>query len=245
MLARMDPLLTTLTFLLAGACKGLIGLGLPTVSIGLLASFMAPAEAAALLLLPSLVTNIVQARGPALAELLRRGWPMLLGIVPASFAGISLLTGGGRLALGLLGAALLAYAAWGLLAPPLRLSPRAERLSALPVGLAGGLITGATGVFVMPVVPWLGALGLSRDALVQALGLAFLVATLALSAALAWGGALTPQNMAGSLLALPPALAGQWLGTRLRGRVPPATFRRLFFAALLALGAQLAWRGLG
>ncbi|MGG5812290.1 sulfite exporter TauE/SafE family protein [Falsiroseomonas sp. CW058] len=240
----MDLLLTSAVFLLAGAAKGLIGLGLPTISIGLLALLMPPAEAAALLLLPSLATNIMQARGPDLPVLLRRCWPMLLAIVPATFAAIPLLAGGGRLALGLLGAALLAYAAWGLVAPPLRLSARAARLSAVPVGLAGGLVTGATGVFVMPVVPWLGALGLGRDALVQALGLAFLVATVALGAALAWQGAVTPVNAAGSLLALPPALAGQWAGARLRERIPPATFRRIFFAALLALGAQLAWRGL-
>jgi uncharacterized membrane protein YfcA len=240
----MDLLLVSAIFVLAGASKGLIGLGLPTISIGLLALLMPPAEAAALLLLPSLVTNIVQARGPALRPLLARCWPMLLAILPATFAGIALLTGGGRLALGLLGAALLAYAAWGLAAPPLRLSPRLERISAVPVGFIGGLVTGATGVFVMPVVPWLGALGLARDELVQALGIAFLVSTLALGAALAWQGAVTPVNAWGSLLALPPALAGQWLGTRLRGRIPPAVFRRLFFAALLALGAQLAWRGL-
>lgn len=240
----MDAILVSAVFLLAGACKGLIGLGLPTVAIGLLAIFLAPAEAAALLLLPSLVTNVVQAMGPALRELLRRTWPMLLALVPGTLAGSAMLASGGRLGLGLLGAALLAYGVWGLLAPPLRLTPRAERWSAAPVGLAGGLVTGATGVFVMPVVPWLNAMGLSRDALVQALGLGFLVATLALALALAWQGVLTPTNALGSLLALPPALAGQWLGRRLRGRIPPQVFRRVFFAALLGLGGHLAWRGL-
>ena len=241
----MDSLLTAAVFLLAGATKGLIGLGLPTVSVGLLALLMPPVEAAALLLVPAVVTNIVQIRGPALHPILRRIWPMLLAMAPATLVGSATLTGGGRLPLGLLGLALILYAAWGLLAPPLRLSPRAERWSAVPIGLANGAVTGATGVAVMPAVPWLGALGLTRDEMVQALGLAFLVATIALGAALAWQGAITPVNALGSLLALPPALAGQWLGTRLRGQVSPARFRTLFFAALLALGAQLAWRGFG
>jgi uncharacterized membrane protein YfcA len=233
-----------LVFLLAGMAKGLIGLGLPTIAIGLLALVMPPAEAAALLVLPSLATNVMQASGPEWRPLLRRMWPMLLMLVPGTLAGIGLLTGGGALALGLLGLALAVYGGWGLLAPPFRLSPRAERVGALPVGLLGGLVTGATGVFVMPVVPWLGALGLSRDALVQALGIAFLVATLALGTALALGGTFTPMAAGGSLLALPPALAGLALGGWLRGRIPPARFRRIFFASLLLLGVHLAWRGL-
>lgn len=233
-----------LVFLLAGTVKGLIGLGLPTIAIGLLALAMPPAEAAALLVLPSLLTNILQAMGPALWPLLRRLWPLLLMLLPGTLLGSGLLAGGGAAPLGLLGVALAAYGGWGLLAPPFRLSPRAERRWALPCGLAGGLVTGATGVFVMPVVPWLGALGLARDALVQALGLAFLAATVALALALAWHGRFTPGAAAGSLLALPPALAGLWLGGRLRGRIPPALFRRLFFGSLVALGVHLAWRGL-
>ncbi|WP_203073561.1 sulfite exporter TauE/SafE family protein [Falsiroseomonas ponticola] len=239
----MDNLpLILLVFLLAGLAKGIIGLGLPTISIGLLALVMPPAEAASLLLLPSLATNVMQCAGPALRPLLLRLWPMLAALVPGCFAGIGLLTAGGPAALGLLGAALVAYAAWGLVSPPLLLPKRAERLSALPVGLLGGVITGATGVFVMPVVPWLGALGLARDALVQALGLAFLAATVALGLALAWAGAVTPATSLGSLLALPPALLGMAIGTRLRGRIAAALFRRLFFLALLGIGAQLAWR---
>ena len=239
----MDLAATLAVFLLAGAVKGVVGLGLPTVSIGLLALLMPPAEAAALLLVPAVVTNIVQVGGPALRLLLRRTWPMLAAMAPATFLGIGTLAGGGALPLGLLGLALILYAGWGLLSPPLRLPPRAERWTAAPVGLANGLVVGATGVAVMPVVPWLGTLGLTRDETVQALGITFLVATLALGAALLWQGVITPVNAAGSLLALPPALLGQWLGTRLRGRVPPARFRLIFFAALLALGAQLAWRG--
>jgi uncharacterized protein len=47
-----------LTFLLAGFVKGVIGMGLPTIAVGLLAGAMAPAQAASLLIIPSLVTNI-------------------------------------------------------------------------------------------------------------------------------------------------------------------------------------------
>ena len=52
--------LITFTFLLAGFVKGVIGLGLPTVAVGLLGLVMPPAEAAALLVVPSMVTNLWQ-----------------------------------------------------------------------------------------------------------------------------------------------------------------------------------------
>jgi hypothetical protein len=40
-------------FALAGLAKGVIGLGLPTISMGLLAIVMTPLQAAAILVLPS------------------------------------------------------------------------------------------------------------------------------------------------------------------------------------------------
>ncbi|PWS34854.1 hypothetical protein DFH01_21095 [Falsiroseomonas bella] len=246
MLRRMDPIAPTvaLVFLLAGAVKGVIGLGLPTVSIGLLALFMPPAEAATLLILPGVLTNVAQSLGPHLRPLLRRFAPMLLAVVPGTVAG-SYVIAAGAAALPALGAALLAYAAWGLATPQFRLPLRAERLTALPSGLACGLMTGATGVSVIPAGPWLAALGLAREELVQALGLTFLTSTLALALALAWQGVASPGLALGSALAVIPALAGQRLGSLLRHRIPPLLFRRIFFAALLLLGAQLAWRGLG
>jgi hypothetical protein len=178
-----------------------------------------------------------------LRPLLARLWPMLAAILPGTLAGSFVI--GGAAALPALGLALLAYAAWGLAMPPVTLPPTAERRSAVPVGLAGGLVIGATGVFVIPVVPWLTALGLPRDALVQAMGLGFLVATVALAGGLALQGGLGAELAWGSALAVVPALAGQRLGARLRGALPAAAFRRAFFLALLLLGAQLAWRGIG
>jgi uncharacterized membrane protein YfcA len=235
------------TFLLAGLVKGVIGLGLPTIAMGLLGTVMPPAQAAALLVLPSLVTNFWQFMdGPPLASLLRRLGPMLAAVVLGTLTGVwaGLLPGQGGATIGL-GAALLAYAAFGLL--PLRLpqvSPRAEPWAGPLVGLLTGLVTAATGVFVLPAVPYLQALGLERDRLVQALGLSFTVSTLALAAGLASGGGFGGGALGGSMLALMPALAGMALGGWLRGRVAAATFRRCFFGGLLLLGAHLLWQGL-
>ena len=234
------------TFLLAGVVKGAIGLGLPTVAMGLLGLAMPPAQAAALLLAPSLVTNVWQLlAGPHFGALLVRLRGMLAGIVLGTLAGSGVMAGGAvRGATVALGAALLLYAAVGLAKLHLHVPSRAERWAGPLTGVLTGLVTGATGVFVIPAVPYLGALGLERDDLVQALGLSFTISTLALAAGLAWHGALPAAAAWGSLLALVPALAGMALGGWLRARVRPATFRLCFLIGLLVLGAELVWRGL-
>jgi len=146
---------------------------------------------------------------------------------------------GGRYGAVVLGFALAAYGALGLLAWRPRWPERAGGL----VGALTGALTAATGVFVIPAVPWLQAIGLARDDLVRALGLAFLVSTLALAVLLGGSGELDPGRVMASALALLPALAGQWLGMRLRGRLSEAMFRRVFFTGLLVLGAAIAIRG--
>lgn len=105
-------------------------------------------------------------------------------------------------------------------------------------------MTGATGVFVIPAVPYLGGLGLGRDDLVQALGLSFTVSTAALAVGLWMNGAVPMQSLGISAYAVLPALLGMWLGGWLRGRIEPETFRRWFFAGLAVLGAHISWQGL-
>lgn len=239
-------LLIAATFLLAGLVKGVIGLGLPTVAMGLLGLAMPPAYAAALLLVPSLVTNVWQLLArPRFGVLFRRLRGMMLGIVAGTLAGSGLITGAAApAAAAALGGALALYAVVGLAKLRLRVPPASERWAGPLVGALTGLVTGATGVFVIPAVPYLGSLGLERDDLVQALGLSFTVSTLALAAGLALHGALPLAATATSLLAVLPALAGLALGGRLRARVGPETFRVCFFMGLLALGGELLWRGL-
>lgn len=235
-----------LTFLLAGFVKGVIGLGLPTVAMGLLSTVMAPAQAAALLIVPSFVTNVWQlATGPRFGALARRLWPMMAGVVVGTLAGSGFMQGGhaGQAAIGL-GVALMVYAVLGLSAVRFSVPPRSERWLGPAIGTVTGLVTAATGVFVIPAVPYLGALGLPKDDLIQALGLSFTVSTVALAATLAGGGSFESGTAGASALALAPALIGMFVGGWVRGRVSEKVFRRCFFLGLLALGAHLASRAL-
>jgi uncharacterized membrane protein YfcA len=232
-------------FMLAGLVKGIIGLGLPTVSMGLLAVFMPTAEAAALLIVPALVTNVWQMlAGPNLKPISQRLWPTMLGVCAGTWAGAGLMSGAhGQLGTALLGIALLSYAATGLASVRLSVAMPTERWLGPLVGGVTGLITAATGVFVIPAVPYLQAIGLEKDALVQALGLSFTVSTLALAVNLAAAGSFNLSLAGGMGLAtLAMAATGMWLGQGLRTWLSPAAFRVWFFVGLLALGLYLLVR---
>ena len=234
-------LAVTGTFLLAGAVKGVIGLGLPTVSLALLTVALDLPSAMALLLAPSFVTNLWQALvgGNARAILLRL-WPFLLmatvtvgiGATALTRVNLSLLTA-------LLGVLLVIYALVNLLGVRFTIPSRHEIWAGPLIGSANGVLTGMTGSFVVPGVMFLQAIGLSRDMLIQAMGMLFTASTVALAVALHKGNFLTAEHGVVSALAVVPAIAGMVFGQRIRQTLSEQRFRKVFFVALLVLGAYI------
>ncbi len=229
-------------FLLAGFIKGVVGLGLPTIAMGLMVLVMPPADAASVLILPTLGTNIWQmAAGPSLKPVIARLWPMLLGAVAGTLAGAGWLVHD-RIGSGLLGVALIIYAAISLAALHFTVARNSEIWLGPLVGLTSGLVAAAAGVFAMPVVIYLQAIGLDKEDLVQALGLSFTVSSLALAVNLASVSALNLSLGLPSLGALAVACLGMWLGQVLRLRLKPESFRLVFLLGLMGLGLYLVVR---
>jgi uncharacterized protein len=233
-------------FLLAGWVKGVVGMGLPTVAMGALGLIMAPVQAAALLVVPSLVTNVWQfVAGPAKRIVMRRLASMMIFVCAGTAIGIQFLTSGStRWPSVALGAVLTAYALLALLLPKLAVSPRSERRLSPIVGAITGILTGATGIFAVPAVPYLSALKLGKDELVQALGLSFTVSTVALAVALGASGSYPRGVLLASLVAVVPALIGMFAGQRTRDRIDPETFRRWFLIAMVLVGIYMVVKGL-
>ena len=239
--------LIAVVFLAAGAVKGISGMGLPTFSVALLGLFMPAATAATLMLLPSLLTNIAQCIGPHARALARRLWPMWLMLAAATvFSPLPDLGSAGAGARLTLGTVLVAYGLWGLARAALPDPGRFARPLGGVAGALSGLLTAATGVFVMPMVPYLQSLRLEKDVMIQALGLSFLVATLALALRLGplavLSGAAVP--LAGHAIALGAAFTGLWLGSVLRRRLPLLVFQRALYSVFIALGALMLARAL-
>lgn len=124
-----------------------------------------------------------------------------------------------------------------MLSAKLHVSNSAERWASPLVGFATGSVNGATGVSVMPLVPYLTAVGLQREALIQAMGLVFMTAMLALAACLAWTGHFAVASAGASTLALLPVFAGMYAGQLVRLRLHADAYRKWFFIGLIALGA--------
>ena len=235
----------SIAFLVAGFVKGAIGVGLPTVVMGLLSIVMPPAQAAALMVLPAIGTNIWQMlAGPALGRLVRRLAGMIVAIFIGTFATIGLMTHSASGASAALGLVLAGYGAYALFARRFEVDRRHERWASPLIGLATGMMAGATGVFVLPNVPYLTALRMEREELVQSIGVTAFVCPLAITLALAAHGRYSAELAGNSFLALLPALAGMYVGQRIRRRLPAATFMRWFFIGLIALGGYMFARAL-
>ena len=241
------PLVIAATFFSAGLVKGVTGMGLPTVAMGILGGLLSPLAAASLLIVPSLLTNVWQLMaGKNAMPISRRLWTMMVGVLVGTVTTASALAseGAGWSTLAL-GAALTLYAIYTLLAAPYRVQPAHEPWLSPLVGILTGLITGATGVFVIPAVPYLQSLGFEKDDLVQALGLSFTVSTIALTIGLVLHGAFQAGEAGLSALAVLPALLGMLAGQRLRKAFNPATFKRCFLVMLVLLGLEMIARSFG
>jgi uncharacterized membrane protein YfcA len=141
-----------------------------------------------------------------------------------------------------LGLIIIAYALFTLFRPQLIISKASERVLQVPTGFANGVLTGLTGSQVMPLFPYMMALELDPNRLVQAINLAVSLASVILAMALVSAGIMTWPIVAASVLAIVPALAGAEIGSRVRAYIPASQFRSVVLYVLLATGALLLIR---
>lgn len=243
----LDPAVTALVltvFFLAGIIKGVVGFGLPLFAISVLASVISLPAAIAANVGPSLVTNVRQAlRGPYLVALIKRLWPFLVPAIALTWVGIAIQVRVNPAYPGLLlGVLAVVFAIVSFSKVQLTLKPEHEKLAGVVVGVVNGVVTGVTGIFVLPGGLYIQALGLSRDELVQALGLLFMVSTVAIGGIFFAKSLMTPQLAMLSVLAILPAMAGLAVGEALRSRLSETMFRKLFLGGIAIIGVSLILR---
>jgi len=240
----IDPILAFIVavFLLAGFVKGVIGLGLPPVSMGLLAIAMPPTHALAIVIVPAILTNLWQTFiGPHLRDIMRRLWPLLLGLAVGTRLNAGMMTGPyARCAPIFLGILLVIYAVVSLRKFIFSVRRPNEKWVGGIVGLISGVISAATGVQVIPSMPYLQAIEMERDEFVQALGVFFTVGTLALAFNLTAAGLLDKSTALPGVVALACSFTGMAIGQAVRTRLEPETFRRWFLISMICLGIYLA-----
>ena len=234
-------------FLFAGTVKGLVGLGLPSVSVALLTATLGLVNGLALIVIPTCVTNIWQAaQSPDLRRALHRHWIFLATAVVMVIPGAAALTlvDAGKLS-AVLGLVLIVYSAASLARVRLHIPPTHERWAGALSGAATGLITGMTGSSIVPGVFFLQSLGLPRAELVPAMGMLFGACALMLAVSLGGIGVVTTDTLLVSTAALGPALAGMELGQRLAKHLSETLFRRVLLCALMVLGIYITLGAVG
>lgn len=243
-LALAGLALVALAMLCGGVVKGVIGLGLPIVSISILSSLLSVPTALAVLVGPILLSNLWQLlQGGYTRATVRRFWPVIAALVLGLWISASLVTNiPPRLLFGLLGVIVVMFCATVYLAPSLGIPAGAEKWVGALAGLAGGLIGGISTVYGPPITMYLVALKVPKDQFIGAVGLIWFCGAVPLAAAYAVNGVLTAELALWSALACVPAAAGLFMGQWVRDRIDQEAFRKVLLAALLLLGLNLVRR---
>jgi uncharacterized membrane protein YfcA len=228
----------------AGVVKGVLGIGIPLVSIALLSLMISVPEAVVLLPVPILVANTWQAfRGGHFRPAVRRFWPLIAALVAGTAVGALMLKRVDTDVLQIIiGSAVIVFALTSLTNPELRLPAGAERWAGALAGGLGGVLGGMSTLYGPPIIMYLVSLHLPKDQFVGFIGTLYLIGAIVLLVMLAGFRVMGPAELAASALATPPLLAGMLVGQWLRDRVSQALFKKGLLITVMVIGANLLIR---
>ncbi|WP_420586274.1 sulfite exporter TauE/SafE family protein [Ruegeria sp.] len=242
-----DLLLAAAVAFVAGWVKGMVGFAMPMVLVSGLSMFLTPDLAIAGLILPTLVTNGVQAlrEGPAAAVSSVRQFRVFLVV------GLLFLLAGAQLVsavptstfLLMIGIPVSFFALVQVLGVQMTLSAPSPRIEAA-VGAVAGFVGGMSGIWGPPTVAYLTALNTPKAVQMRVQGVVYGLGAVALMLAHLGSGIFRADTAPFSLFLVAPALAGMWLGLRLQTRIDQALFRKVTLLVLLIAGLNLLRRGL-
>ena len=230
---------------LGGVVKGVVGLGLPLVGVGLMSMFVPVKIALGYAIMPVVLANIWQAhQAGGMAEPVRRFWPMLLVMWAGMAVGVHLLVTMDPQALyGAIGGVVIFVSALSLANLSPSISPAAERPVGLAVGSFAGVIGGISTMWGPPVSLYLIMLGLKKDAFIRTTGTLWFLGGVPVAILYAVNGILGWHNVWWSISLTVPAFLGMQVGKLLRNRIPQETFRKVLLVTLIVIGANLLRRG--
>jgi hypothetical protein len=241
----MDSLTLALvfaTFFFAAFLKGTAGLGFATSCLGIMAAYLDMRQAIPLVIIPSVLSNtLVMIDAGGFLPILRRFKFMLLATLPGLALGLWILGGSSSSVPRLvLGASMFLYGGWGLWGGVLQL--RQNPLIDTAVGVVTGAVNGLTGSQIMPILPYLMSLDITKDQLVQAINTSFTLSSVIMLVGLNRLGLVSTETLIVSAAGLVPVFLGIYTGSKIRRRLPEPAFRQIVFALIGLLGLGLIVR---
>ncbi|RLJ40796.1 hypothetical protein BCF46_3367 [Litoreibacter meonggei] len=240
-------LLAMVVGVVSGFVKGVVGFAMPTIFISGLSSFLSPELALAGLILPTVVTNGIQ----ALRQGARAAWTSLTHYKLFLSVGAVVLVLSAQLVTVIpsnilylaIGLPVAVFTAVQLLGWNPTLARRDSRIEAA-VGAFAGFVAGLSGIWGPPTVLYLTAVNTPKKEQMRVQGVVFGLGALMLLAAHLQSGVLRMETLPFSAILIIPAIFGIWLGFKVQDRIDQATFRKVTSWVLLLAGLNLIRRGL-
>ncbi len=229
-----------------GFAKGVVGFALPLIALSMLGSFLPVEAAVALLIGPTLASNVVQGlRGgmQAARDSLARYWRLMAGLMVTIALSAQLVTAlPDRVLFAVLGVAITGFGASQLLGWRPVVRPERRGLAEAATALVGGFFGGIGAIWGPPVVMYLLATGVGRVEMIRVQSLCFLAGSVVLTAAHLRSGVLDAVTVPMSAWLVVPTLAAMFLGYRVQDRLDPVRFRQVTLIVLVVAGLNLIRR---
>lgn len=234
-------LLGLAVFLFAGTIKGLVGMGLPVTSVGILSQLIEPRTAVLLAVFPIVVSNVWQVyrSGNGFSALRRYGLFavfLAFAMFVTTFFATSVPAEGLMVALGIV---IVTFAATSLAFKPPFLPARFDKAGQVIAGIMSGIFGGLTAIWSPPMVIYFLARRLDSEEFVRASGILFLCGSVPLLFGNIQNGLITPSVAVMSAAMIVPSLLGYALGERLRRRLDASRFRMAVLIMFLLMGLNL------
>jgi uncharacterized membrane protein YfcA len=233
--------------LFAGLVKGVVGFAMPTILISGLTLVLAPEQALAALIIPTLVTNgwqaLRQGIGRAIETVVQFRLFLACGLIMLVMSAQLVRILDVRILYGMIGAPIALFAVLQLAGWHPKLAQRSARIEAAVGGFAG-FIGGMSGIWGPPTVAYLTAIDTAKQDQMRAQGVIYGLAAVALAGSHIQTGVFRVESLPLTFLILPLALVGVWLGFRVQDRIPQAAFRSVTLVVLVFAGLNLLRRAM-
>jgi hypothetical protein len=228
--------------LLMGISKSGFGAGFGSLAVPLMALSI-PVPQAAAIFMPILFAMDLM----GLAAFRRHfDWALVRFMVPLGLIGTVIGTLSFRLldaktVAGIVGVFTLLFLAQRLLFPPKPDSPHPPKWAGALLTITSGFTSFVSHAGGPPVNAYVIPMRLSPLVFTATMAAFFFVVNLSKWVPYAWLGLLDMRNLATSLVLLPLAPIGVWIGVRVAHRIRPKLFYRLIYIGMFLTGVKLVW----
>ncbi len=227
-----------------GLIKGVLGVGLPLVAVPLLSLILPNSMAMGLLVVPVLLSNLIQAvQGGRLPFALRRFWPLILAQLLATLLAVYFSQSWSTRAInGFMAVTVILAVLSMVMQPRGEIAPRHQVWLAPLVGAMSGALGGVSSLSGPMIITYLMALRLPREEFVGSISMIYLLGSAPMYLAMLWWGRFGWSEVGGSVLAMVPVYVGLSVGNHLRSRLSELVFRRLMLVFLTLLAVLLCFK---